>query len=111
MMKHSIPGFFVLIVVVTSFGCAEDVNNVPAQTGQDHEQPAELALDPAMEFLKEQQLKYEKQLLLKDWKKCQGYLSNNMVDDFCVSEVPEDWTPFEFNSETYYVQPLSVRSD
>jgi len=38
---------------------------------------------------------------------CSGYMARIEDEDYCVSEVPEDWAPFEFEGETYFVQPLS----
>jgi hypothetical protein len=39
---------------------------------------------------------------------CEGFLTRNIDEDFCAAEVPIDWVPFEFNGQTYYVQPLSA---
>ena len=38
---------------------------------------------------------------------CTDYLTRAESEDFCSSAVPEDWTSFEFEGETYYVQPLA----
>ncbi len=38
---------------------------------------------------------------------CDGYLVRTESDDFCAATVPEDWKSFEFNDQTYFVQPLS----
>jgi len=38
---------------------------------------------------------------------CNGYMARVEDEDFCVSEVPDDWAPFEYEGETYFVQPLS----
>ncbi len=37
---------------------------------------------------------------------CDGYLTRNADDEYCSTEIPEDWRPFEFDGETYYVAPL-----
>jgi len=39
---------------------------------------------------------------------CDGYLTRFEDDEYCSSEVPSDWVPFEFEGNTYYVQPLSA---
>ena len=39
---------------------------------------------------------------------CKGFLTRNINEDFCAAEVPIDWVPFEFNGQTYYMQPLSA---
>lgn len=38
---------------------------------------------------------------------CDGYLTRFEDDDFCASEIPADWVPFQFEGETYYIQPLA----
>jgi hypothetical protein len=42
---------------------------------------------------------------------CDGFLTRNIDEDFCAPEVPSDWVPFEFDGQTYYVQPLSAKDD
>ena len=42
---------------------------------------------------------------------CAGYLTRFDNEDYCASKVPDDWVPFEYNGETYYVQPLSRNSE
>ena len=42
---------------------------------------------------------------------CNGYLTRVESEDFCVSDVPSDWVPFEFDGQTYFVQPLSDIND
>ena len=42
---------------------------------------------------------------------CDGYMTRVESEDYCVSEVPEDWIPFEFEGQTYYVQPLADGSE
>ncbi len=39
---------------------------------------------------------------------CEGYMTRYADEDFCASEVPEDWRPFELDGQTYYVQPLAL---
>ncbi len=38
---------------------------------------------------------------------CEGLLTNIHTYDFCTDTVPDDWRPFEFDGETYYVIPLA----
>ena len=38
---------------------------------------------------------------------CDGYLTRNADEEYCSTEIPDDWQPFEFDGETYYVAPLS----
>lgn len=40
---------------------------------------------------------------------CDGYVTRNSREDYCESQVPEDWQRFEFDGEIYYTQPLSER--
>lgn len=42
---------------------------------------------------------------------CDGYLTRRRDQDFCESEVPDDWVPFEFGGRTYYSAPLSGKFD
>ena len=42
---------------------------------------------------------------------CTGFLTRNIDVDFCAAEVPSHWVPFEFNGQTYYMQPLSVSNE
>lgn len=37
---------------------------------------------------------------------CDGYLTRFDDQDYCSAEVPEDWRPFVFDGELYYLQPL-----
>jgi hypothetical protein len=37
---------------------------------------------------------------------CDGYLTRFDDQDYCSADVPEDWKPFTFDGELYYVQPL-----
>ncbi|MDJ0908577.1 MAG: hypothetical protein QNI99_05265 [Woeseiaceae bacterium] len=39
---------------------------------------------------------------------CEGYMTRYADEDYCASEVPDDWRPFELNGEIYYVQPLAL---
>ncbi len=38
---------------------------------------------------------------------CLGYLTRVESEDYCAESVPDDWTPFTFAGQTYYVQPLA----
>ena len=40
---------------------------------------------------------------------CEGFLTSFENDDYCSSGVPEDWVPFEYQGQEYYVQPLADR--
>jgi len=42
---------------------------------------------------------------------CEGYLTRREDLDYCAAEVPGDWEPFEFDGQTYYVQPLTEQPD
>jgi hypothetical protein len=42
---------------------------------------------------------------------CDGYMTRVENEDYCESDVPEDWIPFEFEGQTYYVQPLADGSE
>jgi len=42
---------------------------------------------------------------------CEGYLAQYENEDYCVTRVPDDWVPFEFNGQTYYRQPLSASGE
>ena len=42
---------------------------------------------------------------------CVGFLTRDADQDYCAAEIPADWVPFEFNGQTYYVQPLSETSE
>ena len=38
---------------------------------------------------------------------CEGYMTRYENEEFCSSEVPDDWRPFEFDGQTFYMQPLA----
>ena len=40
---------------------------------------------------------------------CEEFLTKFENDDYCSSVVPEDWVPFEYQGQEYYVQPLAYR--
>ncbi len=40
------------------------------------------------------------------WTNCDGYLTRNADEAFCEDAPPEDWTPFEFDGERYFIVPL-----
>ena len=42
---------------------------------------------------------------------CSGFLTRFAENDCCAAEIPPDWVPFEFNGETYFVQPLAEASE
>lgn len=37
---------------------------------------------------------------------CKGYMNRRADLDYCSSGVPGDWVPFEFDGQTYFLQPL-----
>jgi hypothetical protein len=37
---------------------------------------------------------------------CDGYIVRDADQDYCAAEVPEDWVPFTFDGQEYYIQPL-----
>ena len=37
---------------------------------------------------------------------CDGYLTRNADEAYCSADIPEDWRPFEFNGDTFFVTPL-----
>ena len=38
---------------------------------------------------------------------CEHYLTRVESEDFCSEEAPVDWEAFEFEGETYFLQPLA----
>ena len=42
---------------------------------------------------------------------CDGYMTRFEDEIYCASEVPDDWVPFEFDGQIYYVQPLGEAVD
>ena len=38
---------------------------------------------------------------------CRGYLMRVESEDYCSATVPNDWRPFTYDGETFYVQPLA----
>ncbi len=38
---------------------------------------------------------------------CEGYMTRYEDEEFCASEVPDGWRAFEFNGQTFYMQPLA----
>ena len=42
---------------------------------------------------------------------CDGYMTRFKDEDYCASQIPEDWVPFQFDGETFYIQPLADYSD
>lgn len=38
---------------------------------------------------------------------CDGYLTRRVDEDYCEAQVPADWRSFEFEGQTWYVQPLA----
>ena len=42
---------------------------------------------------------------------CDGYMTRFADQDYCSAEVPEDWVPFSFNGQRYYIQRLNGSDD
>ncbi len=38
---------------------------------------------------------------------CDGYLTTQSNEEFCEANIPDDWTSFDFNGQTYHRQPLA----
>ena len=38
---------------------------------------------------------------------CDGYLTRRDDEDYCAAEVPDEWVPFEYDGEIYFLQPLT----
>lgn len=38
---------------------------------------------------------------------CDGFPTKEVEDNFCSSDVPNDWEEFEFNGKTYFREPLA----
>ena len=38
---------------------------------------------------------------------CDKYLTDVESENYCNSEVPKDWVPFEYDDETYFFHPLA----
>ena len=41
------------------------------------------------------------------WLFCDGNLTSLYDEGFCADEVPDQWIAFEYQGETYYIQPLA----
>ncbi len=88
------------------------------QAGEDQseplDQPSAVGSTPEIRAALERLLA-EKYLEDGNWveidgvRKCKGYLTKFEDNDFCLSEVPGDWEPFEYDGQIYYVQPLANR--
>lgn len=46
-----------------------------------------------------------------EFRACNGFLTRNIDEDFCSSQAPSDRVPFEFDGQTFYLQPLSANND
>ena len=87
-----------------------------ADTGADNEEEKSIAVLP---FVSDDQLQNldeyltEFELLPGMWREkngskiCGGYMTRFENEDYCSAKVPEGWVPFQYNGETYYVQPLA----
>jgi hypothetical protein len=82
---------------------------------QSANQPPEI-VDESMTALQPQLTVPTDRILSGEWRVdngqriCDGYLSRVEDEDFCVAEVPDDWEPFEYEGQTYYVQPLADKN-
>ena len=62
--------------------------------------PPEMSLEPTRSLMD----KIHSQAACAD-----GFLVNEETNDYCAASPPNDWRPFEFAGETYYLQPLAGR--
>ena len=85
----------------TSADNAEEVSIVVLPFGSDCQLPN---LD---EYLKEFELSPGVWREKNGSKICDGYMTRFENEDYCSAKVPEGWVPFQYNGETYYVQPLA----
>jgi hypothetical protein len=42
---------------------------------------------------------------------CDGYMTRFADQEYCAAEIPEDWVPFTFDGQEYYIQPLADSED
>jgi hypothetical protein len=42
---------------------------------------------------------------------CDGYMTRDESEEYCVADVPEDWQQFLFEGQAYYRQPLGYPAD
>lgn len=38
---------------------------------------------------------------------CEGYMTRFADENYCAAEPPSEWRAFEFDGQTWYMQPLS----
>ena len=90
-----------------------------AETGADNAEEKSIVVLPFVsadqlpnldEYLKEYELPPGMWQEKNGSKFCDGYITRFENEDYCSAKIPEGWVPFQFNGETYYVQPLA-RSD
>lgn len=42
---------------------------------------------------------------------CDGYMTRFRDQDFCSSEAPDDWVPFEFDGQRFYLHRLAASQE
>lgn len=102
-------GTFVLAAALTLCGCAQEPaesqpgEHIQAEGFEAGQPPSEEQMAAAIAYLEQ----HEGNWVERDGALiCEGYLTRYADEDYCASEVPEDWQPFEFDGQTYYLQPL-----
>ena len=107
-------GTFVLAAALTLCGCAQgpaesqpeehiQAEGLEAEQRQTEQQLSEEQMAAALAYLEQ----HEGNWVERDGARfCEGYLTRYADEDYCASDVPEDWRPFEFDGQTYYLQPL-----
>ena len=85
--------------------------DVPEKTSEPEvvaESPSDTEQDRLEQFMLEQLMLEQGNWRYEDGARiCEGYLTRYEDEDYCASEIPDDWEPFEYDGRTYYVQPLS----
>ena len=92
--------FVALFILVA---CQPDKSSVSA--------PPETAKAPPTQSPEALSFVLEGSIRKGDFLSCDGYLVRYGSEIYCVTTVPDDWVPFEFNGQTYYRQPLSVSDE
>ncbi len=99
-------GFAALFIAAAVCACGSEAER-HAQAEQDQTQRRQLE-----DFEREEILAYLERNK-SNWVErdgalvCEGYMTRYENEEFCSSEVPDDWRPFEFDGQTFYMQPLA----
>jgi len=106
-----------IAVLFSSFAalasCQTDVSSDATEPDSDAT-PLFVSPDPpptVQEYLKEHELSPGNWREADGSRICEGYMTRFEDEDYCASQIPEDWIPFQFDGETYYSQPLTDQSD